>query len=906
MAGTAYRYGRNLAVGAGAVAGASVLSFATLEDSIRRSMAVANESSAKLRSELLRTARQIGSTSLTSAHQVGQAYLELAQAGYSAAESQRYVGDISRFAIAGNLQLSKAVDLLSTSTKALGLNGPQAFQQVSDAIAKASNLTTASISDLGESLTTKAASAARLLNKDLYETVAVLSAYAASGIRGAKAGEFLHMAWRDLQTAAIKHRESWQALGIQVFDVSGKMLHTSDILRQLEQRFAGLTVEQRKSALIALHLQDRSSAAIAQLMGFSGQIKEYEASIRGASGESNRLATEIEGSLLSKMRILGNQIVVVSTQLGEVLAPYAQVAIKYVSGLAQSFSRMFRVANEAQAIRRISDEFAKIGKVAGAVFGEVVTYLQETVVPQITSVARQAGAEFAKEFWAGFTGSGKDWKKELMSAEAQLPKSKSYLASLEQKNLSGDRSEITVDRLKIMRDRVAKLEETIATAKKKLGIDSSTDFLGRINNIIKNNYGGFPKSFNGRLPDASSATGGVIDTKRPKAPGTAPDAESEAEPDTDISDVLSKLSPAGKKAQTEVERLKKAAEREAAKIREAVKTPIERTNELIQEAVGLAKKNLISAEELRKYRQLLYEKLDLPEDREASRLENSVSTQAEKIKAQIERAKQLGLGAETIARLQQKLEDTQNRGAGGGGGSGGGSAGGGLLHAMLPGTPEFETTFFNQFGNQGSDRVFKSPQERRDTLKGERRAMREAYQVKQGRRAPAKSPEQEMLDRQARISGYSSAAAAQRSVQNAVAAATPNGRVIKPLDGINPTFNERQTMLAQNREAAAAQQQLAGQAPRAPSYSSRAFAAGEIGQHFQELAAERENAAQAPEGPEIKEAEFKADRGGNGGDAGKGQQDLVSAMKDLKEGIKENTAATKDRGKVDLVAANFE
>jgi hypothetical protein len=62
VSGMAYRTGRRLALGATGLAGASLASFATLDDSINRSMAVANESSNTLRKSLITRDRESSKT----------------------------------------------------------------------------------------------------------------------------------------------------------------------------------------------------------------------------------------------------------------------------------------------------------------------------------------------------------------------------------------------------------------------------------------------------------------------------------------------------------------------------------------------------------------------------------------------------------------------------------------------------------------------------------------------------------------------------------------------------------------------------------------------------------------------------------------------------------------------------
>lgn len=475
-AGTAYRYGRRGALLAGAGIGGSIASYATLEDSATRAAAVAGDNSAGFRKSLMGTARSIGTTGLLGTHDVARGLLEASQAGINLKSSINQVRDASRFAIAGSLSLSQSIDTLATSSKALGMEGPKAFQQVADAIVKASNMTTASIADLGAAVTNKSAAAARAYGKDLYELIGVLSAYHAAGVKGQVAGSQTFMLWRDLQSAANKNSAAWKYLGMAAYDSAGKLLRTDVIVGQLEKTLAGMTDQQKKQTLAQLGLTDRSQGAMLTLLGYSGAMRDYTNQVRAATGESNKLATQIESSLLSQMRILWNQCVELSTVIGEHLAPYTRVAVEWLQKLTTSISAALKVSSEAEAIRKLSDEFTRMATVAGAVFSEVVSFIDQNIIPQMLSVAEKAGSEFATGFWNGFTNSGTNWQEKLKTAT-------------ENKAIWEKGGRGTGNRARQYDEAIRSFEEEIAAAKTHLGLNAGPSLQARLGNIVKSNYG---------------------------------------------------------------------------------------------------------------------------------------------------------------------------------------------------------------------------------------------------------------------------------------------------------------------------------------------------------------------------------------------------------------------------------
>jgi TP901 family phage tail tape measure protein len=717
--GTGLRYGRNLALGAAGVAAASVNEFAQFDDSINRAVSVAGGASNELRRLLGDTAKDIASKSITSARDVAKSYLELTQAGFSLRDSLSAVIPVQRFAVAGAMSMSRAVEVLVQSTYALGERGPAAMQRVADVITKSANISTTSIEEMAKAISNKAGAAARMLGKDVTELSAVLAAYANAGVRGEAAGEKIYMVWRDLQTGALKQAAAWKALGLSVYDANGQMLSTDAIISQLEKRMAGLSNQQQKQLLLQLGITDRSQSATMQLLGLSGAIRQYETELRAANGETDRLARSIESSLLSSLVNTWQNVRVLAIEIGEKLAPFARLAGRYVTELAQSLAAMLRNVNDSNAFKIFTTELSKAGKVAGAVLGEIIAYTQDTFAPQLYGAAKVAGKEFSKGFWEGFTGSGRDWHKELKDAQAKITRLENW------KPISGEAANMRQKLLDSARRQEANAKSEIAKGAPVAG----TPLVDRITGIMQREYGGVPRSAP-RVPgypvvspgfDAASRAGIPTEIKRPKSPvGNL----SELEGGSDIDATLHSLSKEGKATEKEADKIKAQAEREAAKIREAVKTPIELVNDQILEATELAKKGLLTAAELQKYREKLYETLE-PKQR--------------------------------------------NRGTRSGESESSGIARAGSLGAALPGMPEFEDMFQRVTSAMPSTYAG-----RQAMLRASYAARREDYQVKMGRRSEPLSD----ADRAARIAGYSSAEAANRSVQNALAASATPGRVI--------------------------------------------------------------------------------------------------------------------------------
>jgi TP901 family phage tail tape measure protein len=324
-------------VGAGLTAGitlpllalgkASVEAFSTFEHSLTKSTAIMGGLTDELRQKVSDTAREMAKETVFSANEIAGAFHFLASAGYEAAESIEAMPKVAQFAQAGFFDLEKATTLLVDSQAALGLRTKDTAQnminmaRVSDVLVKANNLANASVEDFAKSLTNKSAGALKLVNKSIEEGVAVLAAYAEQGVKAQLAGEKLNIILRDLQTAAIKHPEVFQRMGIAVYDANGNMRNMAVIIRDLEKAFVGMSDEQKRSSLMMLGFQDRSVAAIASLIGMSDKIAEYERQLKNAGGTTKEVADKAIKNLADQFDLLKKRVHDLFLEIGEALAP---------------------------------------------------------------------------------------------------------------------------------------------------------------------------------------------------------------------------------------------------------------------------------------------------------------------------------------------------------------------------------------------------------------------------------------------------------------------------------------------------------------------------------------------------------------------------------------------------------
>lgn len=310
-----------------AIGAYSTKAFGDFDQAMTESLSILGDVSDEMRVRMEDTARTISMSTMTSADELARSYYYLASAGMSAEQSLASLDVVNNFAIAGTFSMTQATDLLSDALNALGMASQDAAKhkenliRLSDVLVKTNNVANGSVQDFSEALTNMAAAALRTLNKDVEEGAAALAVFADQGTKGLKAGQALAIVLRDVQGAFKRQKQNWLDMGISIYDAQGKMKPLADIIELLENKFQSLTDAQKPVTSAMLGLQSRSFGYIQTLMGNSQKMREYEAALRGASGETKQLTDRVLKSFNAQMLILGNSIKDVARRIGEFFAP---------------------------------------------------------------------------------------------------------------------------------------------------------------------------------------------------------------------------------------------------------------------------------------------------------------------------------------------------------------------------------------------------------------------------------------------------------------------------------------------------------------------------------------------------------------------------------------------------------
>lgn len=325
----------------------AVVTFAKFESAMVKATASMKGLSESARKEMENTARSLAKVTTEGAEELAAGFGDLKNAGLDASSMIKALPEVTEFAEASVMELSKGTQILTQSLSALGLQTKDAtenaeqLKRISDVLSRANQIGRGSAEQFGEGLMA-ADKAMKMAGIDLEQGVAVLAAFSEKGIKGAEAGDSLASTLKFLQTEAIKNRSAFEDLGIKIFDAHGNLKDMADVVGSLEHALRGMSVEQKRETLDLLGFNLRSLESVLVLDGMSDSIRAMEGELRKAGGTTKEIADKQLETFNAQMKITWHLVEDLLLTIGQALVPVLKVfnsvlqeTLKDVDGLSE-------------------------------------------------------------------------------------------------------------------------------------------------------------------------------------------------------------------------------------------------------------------------------------------------------------------------------------------------------------------------------------------------------------------------------------------------------------------------------------------------------------------------------------------------------------------------------------------
>jgi TP901 family phage tail tape measure protein len=196
-------------------------------------------------------AKKTGATTAFTASQVADALNYMALAGYDATTAMATVPNVLNLALAGNMELAKASDMITDVQTAFGISLERSKQMV-DEMAKAASTGNTNVEQLGDAFLVVGGLASELNGgvvtlsdgieaetDNVQELEIALTAMANAGVKGSEAGTHMRNMLLKLTGPTEDGKLAFDRLGTSAFDAEGKMRSLKDIFGDMNRAFSG-------------------------------------------------------------------------------------------------------------------------------------------------------------------------------------------------------------------------------------------------------------------------------------------------------------------------------------------------------------------------------------------------------------------------------------------------------------------------------------------------------------------------------------------------------------------------------------------------------------------------------------------------------------------------------------------
>ena len=300
---------------------------------------------------------------------------ELATAGWKAQDILSGLEGITQFATAGNIDLSTAIGITTTTLAQFNMDASEATT-VADLFATAQANSNVTAQQLGDALE-YAGSTASAMGFSLEDTTEMLGLMANAGVRGQKGGTALRNTMLALGNDIKLSGKNLGDYTVKTTNADGTMRSLSDILMDCRGAFSKMTDSEKAAAAKALVGKSAMSGFLGIMNASDDDIKKLSGSLDKSSGSAESMADTMGDTLGGSINRAKNSIQALGTVIGENLTPYVKTVADWIQKLAVKFENLSPGVQKAiTAIGLLVTAMAPVlllgGKIAGAI-GETIS-----------------------------------------------------------------------------------------------------------------------------------------------------------------------------------------------------------------------------------------------------------------------------------------------------------------------------------------------------------------------------------------------------------------------------------------------------------------------------------------------------------------------------------------------------
>ena len=319
---------------------------------------------------LTNKAKEMGASTKFSASESASALQYMAMAGWDTSDMLSGISGIMSLAAADGLDLATTSDIVTDALTAFGMKASDS-SHFADVLAKASSSANTNVSMLGESFK-YVAPLAGAMGYSAEDVSVALGLMANASIKGSMAGTSLKTALSNLASPTKQMKEVMDKYKLSITDATGKALPLSDVLKQLREKFGGLSEAEQTAAASTLFGKEAMSGMLAIINASESDFNNLTKNINNADGAAQLMAETMQNNLQGQITVLKSALEGLGIEIYEGMsAPLKDAAVE-----AQNYVNRLTSAFKDGGLTGLIEE-------AGSIFGELAVKAAEAAPKMI-------------------------------------------------------------------------------------------------------------------------------------------------------------------------------------------------------------------------------------------------------------------------------------------------------------------------------------------------------------------------------------------------------------------------------------------------------------------------------------------------------------------------------------------
>lgn len=324
-------------------------------------------------SALTDKAKEMGASTKFSASESASALQYMAMAGWNTEDMLDGISGIMSLAAADGLDLATTSDIVTDALTAFGLKASDS-SHFADVLAKASSSANTNVSTLGESFK-YVAPLAGAMGYSAEDVSVALGLMANASVKGSMAGTSLKTALSNLASPTKSMQAIMDKYSLSISDANGNALPLADVLKQLREKFGGLSEAEQTAAASTLFGKEAMSGMLAIINASEDDFNSLTNNINNADGAAESMANTMQDNLQGQITILKSALEGLGIEIYEGMSsPLKDAAVE-----AQNYVNRLTEAFKNGGLTGLIEE-------AGSIFGELAVKAAEAA-PKMVEAA---------------------------------------------------------------------------------------------------------------------------------------------------------------------------------------------------------------------------------------------------------------------------------------------------------------------------------------------------------------------------------------------------------------------------------------------------------------------------------------------------------------------------------------